>query len=60
VNELAKYIRFSGPDNKNGSDQRNQNTSYRDEIIQENLKKFLQYLELKQVININEIQRDQA
>lgn len=54
VQKLAKYIRV----NEESSD--NQLSVAQEDVIQNNLRVFLQYLESKQVININEVEQDRG
>ena len=54
MHKLAKYIKV----NEESSD--NHVSLAQEDIIQSNLRVFLQYLESKQIININEVERDRG
>ena len=59
VNQLAKFIRFNEVEHHGGeAQQRDHDPPMLDDMVLDNLKKFLQYLEHNQIININEIQKD--
>lgn len=55
MQKLAKYIRV----NEESSDNHGVSVAQED-VIQNNLRVFLQYLESKQVININEVEQDRG
>lgn len=62
--KLAKYIKVSNGSEAGLGDSmkafaaQNTDAGLMDDVVQENLREFLRYLEQRQVININEIEKD--